>query len=80
VFERYRYSAQVGEYWVFTRLPDGAPAAGPWQRPADRTLGKPDPGLAGGSAPLSLAQVLAGVGFVGLVLLALRLEGRRAHA
>ena len=34
LFERYRYSAQVGEYWVFTRLPDGAPPAAAWQQPA----------------------------------------------
>jgi hypothetical protein len=76
LFERYRYSADVGEYWVFTRLADDAPPGARWQRPAAPIVGKPDPGLSGASVPLNLAQVLAGVGFVGLVLLALRWEGR----
>jgi hypothetical protein len=66
----------VGEYLVFTRLPDDAPPMARWQPPAVRTMGKPDPGLSGGSVPLSVAQVLAGLGFVVLVLLALWLEGR----
>ena len=55
---------------------DDTPAAAPWKRPVAASLGKPDPGLAGGSTPLSWGQMLAGLAFVGLVVVALRLEGR----
>jgi hypothetical protein len=80
LFERYRYSAQVGEYWVFTRLPDHAPPAGPWQPPAVRSMGKPDPGLAGGMVPLSLGQVLVGLAFAALLVFAVWLEGRQVSS
>lgn len=67
LLQRYAYAQQLGEYWVFQRLPDRAPPSGPWTRPALRERGVPDPGLAGGSAPLTSQQFLAGLAFALLV-------------
>jgi hypothetical protein len=78
LFERYRYWRRVGEYWVFIRVPDDAAAAPPAWKPPAISMGSPDPGLSGGSVPLRWTQVVAGLAFLGLVLVALRLERRPA--
>jgi hypothetical protein len=32
LFSRYKFKGQIGEYWIFERLPDTAPPAAPWRR------------------------------------------------
>lgn len=77
-FQRYRFLAQVGEYWVFVRAPDGAPPSQPWRRPGGPPPGTPDPGLAGGSAPLRGSQVLSGIAFLAILGMAFLREARLA--
>lgn len=79
LFQRYAYMEQLGEYWLFERLPEQAPPSMPWKHPAIRAAGAPDPGLAGGTEPLTGRQILAGLAFA-LLLWATWSRERRATA
>jgi hypothetical protein len=34
LFSRYNFTGEIGQYWIFERLPDTAPPAAPWRRSA----------------------------------------------
>jgi hypothetical protein len=38
LFSRYEFAEEIGQYWVFERLPDGTPPAAPRRRSAPPPL------------------------------------------
>jgi hypothetical protein len=79
LFERYQYGGTVGQYWVFDRLPDGAPPAAPRRRVPEQATSRPAVLPKRGSGHLETDTVMAALVFLAALVLAIR-YGRAADA